>query len=108
MGFCLVVPFLVKKTTTTKKKQRKTKNQRRPNVQRRCRGSEKNKQQMQAIVSQCQFKYPIRSSWFSLIFKFDWDLHCFTRPWLEGSLSLPGNSLRWWLCVFAGFLSWDI
>ena len=69
MGFCLVVPFFVKK-----KKQTKTKNQRRPNVQRRCRGSEKIKQQMQAIVSQCQFKYPIRSSWFSLIFEFDWDL----------------------------------
>ena len=75
MGFCLVVPFFVKKKQN-KTKQRKTKNQRRSNVtvQRRCRGSEKNKQQMQAIVSQCQFKYPIRSSWFSLIFEFDWDL----------------------------------
>ena len=76
MGFCLVAPFFVKKKQKQKQKQkqRKTKNQRRPNVQRRCRGSEKNKQQMQAIVSQCQFKYPIRSSWFSLIFEFDSDL----------------------------------
>ena len=66
---------------------------------------------MQVIVSQCQFNYPIRSSWFSLIFEFDWDLlhtSCPVAPWLEGSLSLPGNSLRWWLCEFAGFLSWDI
>ena len=66
---------------------------------------------MQVIVSQCQFNYPIRSSWFSLIFEFDWELlhtSCPVAPWLEGSLSLPGNSLRWWLCKFAGFLSWDI
>ena len=66
---------------------------------------------MQVIVSQCQFNYPIRSSWLSLIFEFDWNLlhtSCPVAPWLEGSLSLPGKSLRWWLCEFAGFLSWDI
>ena len=93
-------------------KKRKTKNQSWPNnVQRRWRGSRNNKQQMQAIVSQCQFKYPIRRSCFSLLFEFDWDL--LHTSWLvalllEGSLSLPGNSLRWWLCEFAGFLSWNI
>ena len=56
-------------------KKRKTKNQSWPNnVQRGWRGSRNNKQQMQAIVSQCQFKYPIRRSCFSLLFEFDWDL----------------------------------
>ena len=83
-------------------KKRKTKNQSWPNnVQRGWRGSRNNKQQMQAIVSQCQFKYPIRRSCFSLLFEFDWDLlhtSCLVALWLEGSLSLPGNSLRWWLC----------
>ena len=58
---------------------------------------------MQVIVSQCQLNYPIRSSWFSLIFEFDCDLlhmSCPVAPWLEGSLTVwdggSASSLGFW------------